>query len=237
MHKTLADFVGNTPLIQLKRLPGEAVAARGNVILAKLEGNNPAGSVKDRPALSMIRRAEQRGEIKPGDTLIGLRSSGCHSNGFSLLRKMIPDGPLGDGRARELLEPTRIYVKALSPLIQSRALKGLAHITGSGFLNVPRMSENVSYEIRLPSGKDMPEVYGWIRNVSQLGLEELAQTFNMGIGMIAVVPATKADAVVKALRRSGESAWIVGEVTRRRTGAKCSEVSVTDGSETVVLKY
>lgn len=70
MYKTLEDFVGNTPLVQLKRLPGEAIAQRGNVILAKLEGNNPAGSVKNRPALSMISHAEQRGEIRPGDTLI-----------------------------------------------------------------------------------------------------------------------------------------------------------------------
>lgn len=68
--KTLEDFVGNTPLVQLKRLPGTENARRNNVILVKLEGNNPAGSVKDRPALSMILRAEARGEIKPGDTLI-----------------------------------------------------------------------------------------------------------------------------------------------------------------------
>ena len=70
MYKTLEDFVGGTPLVRLKRLPGAVVEARGNVVLAKLEGNNPAGSVKDRPALSMIRHAEQRGDIKPGDTLI-----------------------------------------------------------------------------------------------------------------------------------------------------------------------
>ena len=70
MYKTLEDYVGDTPLVRLKRLPGADCAARGNVILAKLEGNNPAGSVKDRPALSMIRNAQQRGEIKPGDTLI-----------------------------------------------------------------------------------------------------------------------------------------------------------------------
>ena len=70
MYKTLEDYVGNTPLVRLKRLPGAAIEARGNVILAKLEGNNPAGSVKDRPALSMITRAERRGDIKPGDTLI-----------------------------------------------------------------------------------------------------------------------------------------------------------------------
>ncbi len=70
MYKTLEDYVGNTPLVRLKRLPGQDIAARGNVILAKLEGNNPAGSVKDRPALSMITRAAKRGDIQPGDTLI-----------------------------------------------------------------------------------------------------------------------------------------------------------------------
>lgn len=69
-YKTLADYVGNTPLIRLQRLPGTQDVASSNVILLKLEGNNPAGSVKDRPAFSMIRRAEQRGDIKPGDTLI-----------------------------------------------------------------------------------------------------------------------------------------------------------------------
>lgn len=70
MYKTLEDFVGATPLVRLKRLPGAIAEVRGNVLLAKLEGNNPAGSVKDRPALSMIRRAAERGDIRPGDTLI-----------------------------------------------------------------------------------------------------------------------------------------------------------------------
>ena len=70
MYKTLSDYVGGTPLVRLVRLPGAEIEARGNVILAKLEGNNPAGSVKDRPALSMVRHAEERGDIKPGDTLI-----------------------------------------------------------------------------------------------------------------------------------------------------------------------
>ncbi|MDY7803945.1 cysteine synthase CysM [Burkholderia stagnalis] len=70
VYKTIEDTIGNTPLVQLVRLPDDEIRARNNVILAKLEGNNPAGSVKDRPALSMIRKAEQRGRIKPGDTLI-----------------------------------------------------------------------------------------------------------------------------------------------------------------------
>jgi len=70
VQRTLEDFIGGTPLVRLQRLPGAENARRGNVILAKLEGNNPAGSVKDRPAISMIRRAEARGDIRPGDTLI-----------------------------------------------------------------------------------------------------------------------------------------------------------------------
>ncbi len=70
MQRTIEDFIGNTPLVRLQRIPDEEVARNGNVILVKLEGNNPAGSVKDRPAISMIRRAEERGRIKPGDTLI-----------------------------------------------------------------------------------------------------------------------------------------------------------------------
>ena len=69
-YPTIEDVIGQTPLVRLQRLPGAAGAARGNVILGKLEGNNPAGSVKDRPAMSMIRRAEERGDISPGDTLI-----------------------------------------------------------------------------------------------------------------------------------------------------------------------
>ena len=69
-YQTIEDVIGHTPLVRLQRLPGADMAARGNVILGKLEGNNPAGSVKDRPAISMIRRAEERGDIKPGDTLI-----------------------------------------------------------------------------------------------------------------------------------------------------------------------
>jgi S-sulfo-L-cysteine synthase (O-acetyl-L-serine-dependent) len=70
VHRTIEDFIGNTPLVRLQRIPGEEAARNGNVILAKLEGNNPAGSVKDRPAISMIRRAEERGQISAGDTLI-----------------------------------------------------------------------------------------------------------------------------------------------------------------------
>jgi cysteine synthase B len=74
-YPTVEDAIGNTPLVQLLRLPGVDNERRGNVILAKLEGNNPAGSVKDRPAISMIRRAEERGEIRPGETSVGVTTT------------------------------------------------------------------------------------------------------------------------------------------------------------------
>lgn len=177
-------------------------------------------------------------DVKAGDAILGVGSSGCHSNGFSLLRKLLPEGTEGDARARELLTPTRIYVKSLSPLISKRAFKGLAHITGSGFLNVPRISSKVSYEITLPPRRELPAIYDWVRERSGVPLSELAQTFNLGIGMVAVVPASRASAVLKALRRSGEEAWEIGRVVRRRAH-RDSEVHLSehphDGGQTVTL--
>ena len=174
--------------------------------------------------------------VKAGDALIGIASSGVHSNGFSLLRKLLPSGKSGDARARELLTPTRIYAKALAPLIEARSFKGLAHITGSGFLNVPRISEKVSYEIELPGPGKRPPIYEWITDSSRLSLTELAQTFNMGIGMVGVVPAGQAASVLKKLKRSGESAWQIGEVVKK--GSKSSsQVHLSLLGERVSLQY
>ncbi len=182
------------------------------------------------------RRALPLKEIKVGDTLIGIASSGVHSNGFSLVRRLLAQSPdPGDVRARELLTPTRIYVKSLRPLIEARAFKGLAHITGSGFLNVPRISPKFSYGITLPPAAERPPVFGWLREASELPLEEFAQTFNMGIGMIAAVPPAKASDVVKKLKRAGEKAWIVGEVLRKRRGARESEVVVREDGQVVTI--
>jgi phosphoribosylformylglycinamidine cyclo-ligase len=182
------------------------------------------------------KRALPRKDVKPGDVLIGLSSSGCHSNGYSLLRKLIPGGPLGDTRARELLTPTKIYAKSLTPLIQKGVIKGMAHITGSGFLNVPRISDKVSYDLRLPSREEAPAVFQWVRDVSGLTSEELCQTFNMGVGMVLVVAPKQAQAVLKAVKRAGETAWTLGEVKRRSKGQP-SQVFLKDGTETVTLNY
>ncbi len=177
---------------------------------------------------------------KPGDALIGIASSGCHSNGYSLLRKLLPEGPEGDKKARQLLTPTRIYAQSLGPLIRKGVFKGLAHITGSGFLNVPRMSDQVDYEIELPKGQ-LPIIFDWVMEKSGLSLEELVQTFNMGLGMVGVVKAKDAIKTVSQLRKAGEKAWIVGEVKKRGPrgvgGAKGSIVGVRMGTERVLLHY
>jgi phosphoribosylformylglycinamidine cyclo-ligase len=174
--------------------------------------------------------------VKPGDALVGIGSSGCHSNGFSLLRKLIPEGSEGDQVAAELLTPTRIYCKAVLPLIKAKLVKGLAHITGSGFLNVPRIFEKVSYEITLPPHGERPKIYDWVAEKSELSLEELGRTFNMGIGMVVVVPTNKVAVVLKKIRSSGEKAWEIGRVVKRKSGGP-SEVYLTDGGETVTIPY
>lgn len=175
-------------------------------------------------------------EIKVGDAIIGIASSGFHSNGYSLLRKLIPEGSAGEELAHELLTPTRIYAKALLPFLAAKQFKGLAHITGSGFLNVPRISEKVSYEIKLPALAERAGVFAWIQERAGLSLDELFQTFNMGIGMVGVVSAPKAASIVSKLKRSGEKAWILGEVTKRKAGKK-SQVVLHDSAQTVVLDY
>ncbi len=182
------------------------------------------------------KHALPRKDIKPGDALVGLASSGFHSNGYSLLRKLVPEGAEGDVLARELLAPTKIYAKSLVPLLKAKAFKGLAHITGSGYLNVPRMSDKVSYEIELPTRGVRPAAYEWVTEASRLPLVELVQTFNMGIGMVGVVPAKQAKAVVQKLNRAGEKAWVIGQVVKKRAGQGC-EVKLKLDEETVTLKY
>ncbi len=176
-----------------------------------------------------------RKDIRVGDVLLGIGSSGCHSNGFSLIRKLLKPG-YTESLARQLLTPTKIYVSSVFPLLQKKQLKGLAHITGSGFLNVPRMSDRVSYRIALPPVEERPAVFQWIQDASQSSLEERSQTFNLGIGMVAAVSPQKATAVLKYLKRKGEKAWVLGEVVRNKKGHG-SQVWLQDGAESVTLNY
>jgi phosphoribosylaminoimidazole (AIR) synthetase len=122
------------------------------------------------------------------------------------------------------------------PLIRKRMFKGLAHITGSGFLNVPRISQKHSYRIALPKRDELPSVYDWVRRESELPLEELAQTFNLGIGMVGVVDPKNAAAVLKSLKRTGEKAWILGEVVRKKSAKDEPEVFVEDQGQSAVIR-
>jgi phosphoribosylformylglycinamidine cyclo-ligase len=179
--------------------------------------------------------------IKSGDVLIGISSSGFHSNGYSLVRKLFrkwkPTKNLSKkALAKELLRPTVIYTKALEKLLANGSVKGLAHITGSGFLNVPRMSEKVSYEIHLPALKERPKAYQWLESLkdSSLTFEEKTQTFNMGIGMVIACDPKKAAVILTHLNKNNFKAWKIGEV--RRKNKQC-EVLVTDGSKKACLVY
>ncbi|HTL13115.1 MAG TPA: phosphoribosylformylglycinamidine cyclo-ligase, partial [Bdellovibrionota bacterium] len=167
-------------------------------------------------------------KLKAGHVLIGVGSSGFHSNGFSLLRRLLPASGAERKRwAKKLLEPTKIYVQTALPQVRKGNLLAMAHVTGSGVLNIPRMGDHVSYRLTYPKAADLPEVFDWIRAGGRVDVKELYQTFNMGLGLIVAVEPSKAETVLRALRGPGEPAWIVGEVVKRRTG-KPSEVFLTD---------
>ncbi len=164
--------------------------------------------------------------IVPGDIIIGLASDGVHSNGFSLVRKVVSDigfdyqgtAPFAQDMSlgEALLTPTRIYVASVLPLVRQKKLKGLAHITGGGLLeNIPRvLPNNACAEIDLRSWQ-LPGVFSWIMKSGGVPKEEMARTFNCGIGMMAVVSPELADDVLKSLAQSGEKAFKIGRIISR----------------------
>ncbi|WP_159952186.1 phosphoribosylformylglycinamidine cyclo-ligase [Rhizobium sp. 18065] len=181
--------------------------------------------------------AAERGELLPagdiaeGDVILGLSSSGVHSNGFSLVRKIVELSGLGwDAPApfaaektlgAALLAPTRIYVKPLLKAIkETKALKALAHITGGGFPeNIPRvLPKHLAAEIDL-SSIQVPAVFSWLAKTGGVAQNEMLRTFNCGIGMIVVVSAENADTVTSALQAEGETVARLGRMVAREDGA------------------
>ncbi|WP_449538651.1 phosphoribosylformylglycinamidine cyclo-ligase [Ferdinandcohnia sp. Marseille-Q9671] len=159
--------------------------------------------------------------IKPGDVLIGLSSSGIHSNGYSLVRKvLLEDGGLdlhqtydGIGRTlgEELLQPTKIYVKSLLKVMEKFEVKGMSHITGGGFIeNIPRMlPEEVGAEIDYGSWP-IPPIFDLIQATGNLNREEMFNIFNMGIGMVLAINEENLHEVIQLLEKQGEKAFIIG---------------------------
>ena len=169
--------------------------------------------------------------IQSGDVLIGLASSGVHSNGYSLVRKLLFDqlnmdihaqvpelgGTLGD----VLLAPTRIYVKSISALLEKVAVKGMVHMTGGGFFeNIPRvLPENHVAEIQLGSWP-VPAIFKYIEEKGQIEQDEMFGTFNMGVGYIVVVSPESVDETMSILSAQGETVSIIGKVVTGEKGIK-----------------
>ncbi|MBP7331876.1 MAG: phosphoribosylformylglycinamidine cyclo-ligase [Firmicutes bacterium] len=166
-------------------------------------------------------------EIVPGDVLIGLPSSGLHSNGYSLARKVLLEAggyqmdsyidKLGRTVGEEMLEPTRIYVKTVLPLLEKFKIKGMAHITGGGLTeNIVRVLPDGT-GITIKRGTwDVPPVFDLIRETGGVEEQEMLRTFNMGIGLVAVVDAGQAEAVMADLSANGEISRLIGEVIEGR---------------------
>lgn len=173
--------------------------------------------------------------IQPGDVVLGLASSGAHSNGYSLLRKILQRAnarpeqdfhgrPLGD----VVMAPTHLYVKPVLAVLKSfgKAIKGLAHITGGGLLdNVPRILQP-GLQARLHRDAwEMPKLFSWLQQQGGVADTEMYRVFNCGIGMVAVVSSSQAEAISQALRAQGETVYQIGEI---------AECAATD-AQTVVL--
>jgi len=164
-------------------------------------------------------------DIKPGDVVLGLASNGAHSNGYSLVRKIIersqPDLNASFDGDRTLADcimaPTRIYVKPILALMQQTTVKGMAHITGGGLLeNIPRvLPENVTAVLNGTSWHT-PKLFHWLREQGNVAQQEMYRTFNCGIGMVVVVNERNAESALSQLKASGETAWVIGTIQARQ---------------------
>jgi phosphoribosylformylglycinamidine cyclo-ligase len=171
--------------------------------------------------------------IAPGDVVLGLASSGAHSNGYSLIRRIIARNKVDlssriDGRPLSdlILAPTRIYVKSMLKLMEQWPVKGLAHITGGGLVdNVPRiLPEHLTAAI-LRSSWPLPPLFQWLQREGNVAEAEMHRVFNCGIGMAVVVAAEHADAAVRALTGTGETVFRIGRIEARK-GAEPQAVIV-----------
>jgi phosphoribosylformylglycinamidine cyclo-ligase len=158
--------------------------------------------------------------IVPGDVVLGLASSGPHSNGYSLIRKVLRRAPAPAGI--DLLAPTRIYVKPILALLEGGAVKGLAHITGGGITgNVPRALPGATRaRIRKDAWPRAP-VFQWLQEAGGVAQEEMFRVFNCGIGMVVIVAASDASRAADALRASGETVYEIGSIESAQGEADC----------------
>jgi phosphoribosylformylglycinamidine cyclo-ligase len=164
--------------------------------------------------------------IVPGDVVLGLASSGPHSNGYSLIRKIVEVSGAGYGDdfhgrplGHVLLEPTRIYCKSLLAVMAQVKLKGLAHITGGGLLeNVPRVLPDSTQAVLRRDAWPRPPVFDWLQQHGKVDEQEMHRVLNCGIGMVVIVAREDSDRALGLLERAGEQVWRIGEIAPRPAG-------------------
>jgi len=193
-------------------IPGGEIAQVGDVVAGWELAASAIGLVD-------LERIVVGDRIEPGDVLIGLPSSGLHSNGYTLARRVLDGIALDDERlgrplGEALLEPTTIYVRAVLELLGRGAdVRGLAHITGNGLNNLLRLSDSVGYEITDPL--PVPEIFNLVRSEGGISDDEMHGVFNMGLGFVCVVPAGDAGDAVALLSRHHPGTRPIGEVSDR----------------------
>jgi phosphoribosylformylglycinamidine cyclo-ligase len=161
-------------------------------------------------------------KVADGDVLIGLASSGPHSNGYSLIRKIIEvsgakldDDLAGQPLGKALLEPTRIYVKSLLRLLKESQVNAMSHITGGGLQeNIPRVLPDDCKAVIDTSAWTFPPVFQWLQEQGNVEAYEMYRTFNCGVGMIIAVPASEKDNALAILKDAGEDAFVVGTIAK-----------------------
>src|SRR5688572_20316239 len=190
-------------------IPGGEIAQVGDVVHGWELGGSAIGLVD----LDAIVAGDR---IEAGDALIGIPSSGLHSNGYTLARKVLADVPWDDDRLGRplgdvVLEPTTIYVRAVLELLASDAdVRGLAHITGDGLNNLLRLSRDVGYELSEPL--EVPPIFGLIQELGGIAGDEMHEVFNMGLGFVAIVPESDAAAAVEMLAAHHPGTRAIGSV-------------------------
>ena len=203
---------------------------------AEMPGMYPAGEYDLAGfAVGVVEKADiiSGADIKAGDAVIGLASNGAHSNGYSLVRKVINTRKIdlkqklgGTPLADLIMAPTRIYVKPLLALMKSLTVKGMAHITGGGLLeNVPRVLPKHTVAQLDSKAWHTPALFDWLREMGNVPPQEMYRTFNCGIGMVVIVAARDADAALKQLNAAGERAAVIGAIRARKDDESQTQIT------------
>ncbi|HHE8712760.1 TPA: phosphoribosylformylglycinamidine cyclo-ligase [Haemophilus influenzae] len=158
--------------------------------------------------------------VKTGDTLIALGSSGAHSNGYSLIRKVLEvsganPADLLEGKplSEHLLAPTKIYVKSILQLIKQTEVHAIAHLTGGGFWeNIPRVLPNNTKAVIDESSWQWPAIFNWLQEKGNISRYEMYRTFNCGVGMVIALPEKEVETALALLEQAGEKAWVIGKI-------------------------